>query len=302
MAREWGFMGGRFAGADLSPSAVHALMEIEAGDVSAKDLAARLRLEKSSVSRMLRKLVESGDVSESPDAHDSRLKLLALTPAGALRVAAIHTHARAQVQAALGRLKPGQDRAVLKGLQLYSTALAPQQQGQQQGHGDADRSDITLATGYRLGLIARITQLHALYYARTSGFGQRFESVVAAGLADFCDRLGHPRNRIWTALQGDDIVGSVAIDGQDLGAGIAHLRWFIVDDRTRGSGVGRKLLSAAVEFADDQGFAETHLWTFSGLAAARHLYESCGFACAQEKAGDQWGKQVLEQRFVRKRP
>jgi hypothetical protein len=34
-----------------------------------------------------------------------------------------------------------------------------------------------------------------------------------------------------------DIIGSVAIDGEDLGAGIAHLRWFIVGDTMRAAAV-----------------------------------------------------------------
>ena len=102
-----------------------------------------------------------------------------------------------------------------------------------------------IVRGYRQGIIARITQMHALYYARTAGLGQRFESVVAGGLAAFCDRLENPRNAIWSAVQGNEIVGSIAVDGEDMGAEIAHLRWFIVDDGVRGGGVGRKLLSAA---------------------------------------------------------
>lgn len=296
MARDWGFMGGTFAGADLSPSAVHALIEIERGGLSAKELGARLQLEKSSVSRMLRKLVLSGDICEAPDAHDSRLKRLSLTAGGKLRVASIHAHARAQVEGALAFLKPGQERAVAKGLHLYSSALASQVPG------GNDRPAVELVMGYQLGLISRITQMHALYYARESGFGQRFESVVAVGLAEFSHRLDRPQNAIWTAVQGGEIVGSVAIDGEDLGSGSAHLRWFIVDDSVRGSGAGRKLLSAAVDFSEQQGFAETHLWTFSGLAAARHLYESFDFVCVEERPGDQWGKEVLEQRFVRARP
>ena len=296
LVRDWGFMGDSIAGADLSPSAVHALIEIERGEVSAKEIAARLRLEKSSVSRMLRKLVESGDVSEQADARDSRSKTLALTAAGRIRVAAIHAHARVQVEAALRRLKPGQDRSVLQGLSLYSDALAARAEGQ----GGAPAVEVV--TGYQMGVIARVTQMHALYYAREAGLGQRFESVVAAGLAQFCDRLDQPVNRIWTAMRAGEIVGSVAIDGQDLGGAIAHLRWFIVDDSVRGSGAGRKLLSAALDFADSQGFAQTHLWTFSGLSAARHLYESHGFECVQECWGDQWGKKVLEQKFVRQCP
>ena len=296
LVREWGFMGGSFAGADLSPSAVHALIEIERGEVSAREIATRLRLDKSSVSRMLRKLVESGDVSEKVDARDSRAKMLSLNAAGKLKVAATHAHARQQVEAALRRLNPGQERSVLQGLSLYGKALAAREDSR------VERPEVALVAGYQPGLIARITQMHALYYARESGFGQRFESLVARGLSEFCDRLDKPVNRIWTAMHAGEIVGSVAMDGEDLGENIAHLRWFIVDDSVRGSGAGRKLLSAALDFADRQEFAQTHLWAFSGLSAARHLYESHGFECVQEWAGDQWGKQVMEQKFVRKRP
>lgn len=91
----------------------------------------------------------------------------------------------------------------------------------------------------------------------------------------------------------------MAIDGEDMGRGVAHLRWFIVDDALRGTGTGKKLLDAALAFVDAKGFAEAHLWTFSGLHVARHLYETRGFVLAEERPGTQWGNKVLEQRFVR---
>ena len=292
MVRAWGFMGGDFAGTDLSPSAVHALIEIEKGGVTARALGARLRLEKSSVSRMLRKLVGSGDVEEAADI-DGRVKRLSLTAEGRAQVAAIHAFARKQVADALTRLGPGEDRAVLEGLRLYTGALG----GEVEDGGLA----IEIAEGYRPGLIARITEMHALYYAREHGLGRRFEALVAHGLADFCGRLDNRRNAIWTAVAKGGIVGSVAIDGEDLGAEIAHLRWFILADGLRGGGVGKRLLDAALAFADQQGFSETHLSTFSGLDAARHLYESRGFTLVEEQAGAQWGKVLQEQRFVRRR-
>ena len=37
----------------------------------------------------------------------------------------------------------------------------------------------------------------------------------------------------------------------------------------------------------------------AGLDAARKLYEQHGFVLMEEYPGDQWGKQVLEQKFVR---
>lgn len=305
MVRELGFMGGGdFAGTDLSPSAVHALIEIEKGGITARDLGARLRLEKSSVSRMLRKLVDSGDVKEETG-EDARVKILSLTATGKKQVAAIHAFARTQVADALGRLKPGQGRTVLEGLRLYTDALDTD--GTVIAHERTTPPRIEIVAGYQPGLIARITQMHALYYARESGFGQRFESVVASGLADFCGRLETPRNAIWAAMQDGQIIGSIAIDGEDLNRknldkDVAHLRWFIVDDGVRGGGVGRRLLSTALAFVDEKAFTETHLWTFAGLSAARRLYEAHGFTCVEEWSGTQWGKEVLEQRFVRPRP
>ena len=160
-------------------------------------------------------------------------------------------------------------------------------------------SEIQISSGYRPSLIGRITHMHMAYYAPFAGFGQRFESVVAGGLASFCDRLHHPNNQIWLAIQDQQIVGSVAIDGEDLGNNTAHLRWFIMDDRVRGQGVGGQLLTQALQFVDAKEFEETQLWTFNGLHAARHLYESNGFKLAEENLGNQWGTEIMEQRFSR---
>ena len=129
-----------------------------------------------------------------------------------------------------------------------------------------------------------------------------FERKVAEGLAEFWPRLVNPRSRLWLATtpsQGSQIVGSIAIDGEDLGAGQAHLRWFVLDDVCRGQGVGSALLRKALEFVDQQGLMRTVLWTFKGLDAARHLYERNGFQLVEEYTGAQWGVNLMEQRFER---
>lgn len=297
LVREFGFMGGAFAGTDLPPSAVHALIEIEACDgISARDLGGILRLEKSSVSRMLSKLVTSGDIIEKPDKEDARTKRLSLSAAGRRRVAAIHAFARAQVAAALEQLPSDRHRVVRDGLHFYAAALATKPAAQDPA------PKVEIVAGYRPGLVARITEMHANYYAREAGFGQRFETVVAGGLAAFCDRLDAPVNAIWTAVQDGRIVGSIAIDGEDYGPSISHLRWFIVEDGLRGRRVGRRLLESALAFSDARGFVETHLWTFAGLDAARRLYDMNGFVLAEECIGNQWGRDVREQRLTRRQP
>ena len=57
-------------------------------------------------------------------------------------------------------------------------------------------------------------------------------------------------------------------------------------------------MQEAVGFCKQRGYARVFLWTFRGLEPARHLYEKFGFRLAEEVEGEQWGKRVLEQRFV----
>ncbi|PZP44887.1 MAG: MarR family transcriptional regulator [Azospirillum brasilense] len=294
LVRKLGFMRDGLAGVSLPASAVHALLEIDAREgITAAELSGLLDLEKSSVSRMLRKLVEAGEIAEGAAGPDGRSKPLSLTTRGHATTAAIHDFARRQVAEALGRLEPDQQETATKGLRLYADALMAQS-------ADREPPAIVIEEGYRAGALGCCVEMHARYYAREAGFGASFEAIVAAGLAEFSARLDRPGNGLWLALQGHRIVGTVAVDGEDMGPGIAHLRWFIVDDGARGGGAGRKLLSAAVAFCEARGFEAIELRTFQGLHAARHLYESEGFRLVEERPGRQWGREVLEQRFARR--
>lgn len=124
MVRELGFMEPRLAESGLPPSAVHALIEIGSGGaVTASVLGERLYLEKSSVSRMLAKLVRQGVVEERANPQDARSKLVVLTDRGKDQLAAIDRFARRQVAEALRHLSAEERRTVAEGLAAYSEAL-----------------------------------------------------------------------------------------------------------------------------------------------------------------------------------
>jgi ribosomal protein S18 acetylase RimI-like enzyme len=163
------------------------------------------------------------------------------------------------------------------------------------------REDMPIDQGYRPGVIGQVVTLHAETYSDYAGFGRSFEGKVAAELSAFVSRLDHGGNGLWHASSDGAILGSIAIDGEDLGDGRAHLRWFIVAPAARGVGLGQKLLRTALDFVDAHGFRETQLWTLKGLETARALYERAGFKLQSEYEGDQWGKLLVEQTFVRKR-
>src|SRR3546814_10491908 len=64
-----------------------------------------------------------------------------------------------------------------------------------------------LVEGYRPGILGTCVRMHADFYARHAGFGAFFEAQVAAGMADFVQRLDRPSNGIWSACAGDRMLG-----------------------------------------------------------------------------------------------
>ncbi|MBK5073379.1 MarR family transcriptional regulator [Budviciaceae bacterium CWB-B4] len=299
MVRELGFMSNTLAATEYSPSVVHTLLEVEnKGTMTAAQLVQILGLEKSSVSRMLAKLIHIGELEETPSAEDARIKQLRLTAQGKKTVAEINRYSNQRVISALKKISPYQQQVVSQGLTFYANAL----QACRKDSDPDNHSSLKIVAGYHAGMIGRITEMHGTFYAREYDFGSFFEAKVATGLADFAGRLDKECNQVWLAMLNDRIVGSVAIDGEDLGNNEAHLRWFILDDGCRGSGAGRKLIAEAMKFCDERKFSAVQLWTFNQLTAARHLYESFGFKLTKEWQGDQWGTSIMEQQFTRSGP
>ncbi|MDQ2151812.1 bifunctional helix-turn-helix transcriptional regulator/GNAT family N-acetyltransferase [Alcaligenaceae bacterium C4P045] len=299
LVRELGFMRTSLAGSDLAPSAVHAIVEIgmQPG-IQARDLAAILRLDKSNTSRQLAKLAASGLLNRGTDENDARSARLSLTAEGEALRCRIDRFATEQVSHAMRRLLPHDQRSIVRALAMYADALGVDNANLK--HSTVVVAADRIVEGYVPGCIGDVVSLHARYYSQISGFGIFFEKKVATELGMFVESLPAPSKAIWLYVEQGKTLASIAIDG-DATTRVAHLRWFIVDDALRGAGVGRELLSRAMTYVDAR-FDETYLWTFNGLDAARHLYESFGFSLVQESAGRQWGATVIEQRFNRRAP
>jgi putative acetyltransferase len=91
------------------------------------------------------------------------------------------------------------------------------------------------------------------------------------------DGLRHPSITFWSAWAGDELAGIGALKLLDEVRG--ELKSMRVDDRFRGTGVGRAILRHIVAEARAQGL--TSLWLETGtpddFVPAQRLYESEGF-------------------------
>lgn len=90
------------------------------------------------------------------------------------------------------------------------------------------------------------------------------------------------RGDFWIALDGETVVGSIALI--DIGNNQAALRKMFVEKAYRGSehGVARELLDALFEHARRTGVTEVYLGTTGRFLAAHRFYEKTGFDLIDE--------------------
>ena len=84
-----------------------------------------------------------------------------------------------------------------------------------------------------------------------------------------------PHGGLWIAVEGDAVVGCVAL--QPLPSGGGEVKRMFVDAEWRGRGVGRALLETLIASARDRGHREIRLGTLPEMIEAQALYRSVGF-------------------------
>ena len=80
---------------------------------------------------------------------------------------------------------------------------------------------------------------------------------------------------LWVALEGDEVVGSVAL--RDLGDGAVELKRMYLRPSARGRGLGKELLALALDWSREHRFDRVRLDTSERMVAAQRLYEAHGF-------------------------
>lgn len=146
----------------------------------------------------------------------------------------------------------------------------------------------------RPGDASYVSFLHMVFYERVYGFKGIFEYYLMAPMAEFLISPGG--SCMWVATDAGKIVGSIAISRESESS--AKLRWFLIDEKYQGKGLGQRLMDTAMHFCREQGYEHVFLWTIQMLDAARHLYKKYGFKITEEKPDTEWtGEPMIEERW-----
>ena len=146
-------------------------------------------------------------------------------------------------------------------------------------------SSYLIRTDLQDGDLGRLVAIHGEVYATLPGYGLRFEAYVARTVAEyFIDN--NSQGQVWLAERESRLLGCIAIAHR--ADNRAQLRWLVVRPEARGTGLGRQLVSLALDYCVRHNFASVFLETTDGLDASMHIYEKRGFRVVQETTETLW--------------
>ena len=230
---------------------------------TAGQIGQALELDPGYLSRILKRLQAQGLVTRTTAEDDRRRHCLALTDTGRETFNGFDQGARDSMTALVAHLPAPALDQLSNGMAEIEALLSPQHS-----------AEVSLRER-RPGDLGWVVERHARLYAEEFGWDARFETLVARVVAEMTAAPDPARERCWIAERDGQRLGCLFLARED--AETARLRLLLVEPSARGSGLGRRLVEAAVGFARRAGYSEVVLWTHRELHAARRIYAGVGF-------------------------
>ncbi len=254
-----------------------------AGRYTATELTRLLDIDPGYLSRILRRFKRERLLAAEQSPDDGRVQILSLTAKGREVTTALADASTRQLVAILGSLSVDAQQQLVAHTEAIRGILSVQPQP----------AEPVVIRPYRAGDPGYIAYRHGVLYEQEYGLDKIFEQYVIAGLAKFF--AAGADGEIWVAEAAGQVVGSIAIVAA--GEGTGQLRWFLIEPAFRGSGLGHRFMTVALDYCRQRRFDRVFLWTFRGLDAACHLYERYGFRPTEEAENTTWREKLTEQRW-----
>lgn len=260
----------------FSPIQCHTLVELEQQQsCTLTQLAQLLNMDKSNVSKELNNLKKKGLVAAKASKADQRQKLLHLTQAGQQDVAVINQLATLQVSNAIKFLPEAQQAEILKGIDLYVSALQKAKSLRQLEIRPIEQQDNAI--------------VRTLIPEVMAGEGLPSEgcALAAEELQDAYSYYTQPRHHFLVILEEGEIVGCGGIAQlKDAPESVCELQKMYFREQLRGKGLGQYLLNQLLQKAREFGYQTCYLETRFHLKAATRLYQRNGFEKLDQAMGN----------------
>ena len=243
-----------------------------------------MHIDKSYLSRMLKRLEKEKLVSSKQSREDGRAVLLSLTDKGRNEFVSLNGASDEQIRSLVGHLNEEEREELVEHMGAIRRLMGEPEQG----------VAVTIRTQLEPGDLGYVAYLHGRIYEKENRYGRSFESYVLEGLGEFGAQYEAGKDRVWVCEHGQEIVGFLA--GVDRGDSL-QLRYFILLPEYRGMGLGKRLMDLFMDYVRERGYRKAYLWTTNEQQAAISLYTRYGFQLTEEKESMAFGKPLAERKY-----
>lgn len=263
---------------EFSLSYRHLLIELgKKGPLTSTDMSVILKLDKSTISRMVNKLIKKKLITLIPNPSDQRLKNILLTESGKKIVSQINHVADKQVKDALCFLSEKERSLVEKGLVLYAHAL-------KQSRLDQDYYIRPIKQSDNVSICQLIQDCLKEFGADREGF-----AFADPDLGKLYQSHNQPGWFYLVVVRKTDhvIVGGGGVGTlQGASKSLCELKKMYLSSEVRGTGLGNRLLQMIIEQAKSMGYKKCYLETLRNMNQAVTLYKRSGFIELDRPLGD----------------
>ena len=267
LIRELQLLDGRVGCCGLTVSECHLITELsQRGEATASELGELLVLEKSTMSRLVNKLVKKGLVCSRCCEDDRRARMLCLTEKGKKEAARVDDYANAQVTAALSFVSTGEEDEVYRGLDRYARSLRYARLSEEFDIRPIRREDNAAVANIIRDVMTEFGAVGKGYSIEDPEVDSMYEAYPA------------PHSVFYVVERNGEILGCGGmgpLEGGD--EDVCELRKMYFRPELRGTGMGSKLLRQILEAARSAGFRLCYLETLGSMESARRLYRKHGF-------------------------
>lgn len=302
MVRELGLLNDAYFEIGVTLAERHLLIELAGSSAPTMgEIAERLLLDKSTISRLISKAVKKGYIACITDEKDKRKRFLQITEVGKETLQAFEPIAFSQTKQALLTLTPEEIGTVYKGIALYATGLRSSRTkdksnerllSQNQDDANCDSKEIESLSDIFIRLKQMGYTFRLFNASDEEELYQIFREVVDSGsqfpyecssIEEFHRQFFTPQGQVYVCHTLDgEVIGGFYLRSNFSGRSshIANAAYMI--RRTcRGKGIGSLLVKASLHLAKDKGFRAMQFnMVLSQNTLAVKLYQRLGFNIA----------------------
>ncbi|MCR4030741.1 MULTISPECIES: bifunctional helix-turn-helix transcriptional regulator/GNAT family N-acetyltransferase [Flavobacterium] len=272
---------------EYSLTEIRILYEISEGKIiTAQKITEILNLDKGYLSRILKRFLKENLIVKIASDEDKRAFNIKLTDSGNELLSILNTKSENKIDGKIEKLNSSEKEILVNSMHTVRNLLTDNK---------IAREDIKYRHEITPGDIGYIIHLHGTIYSKEYNFSTDFEKYVIKTFYTFLENYSPENDRVWMAEYNNKIVGCVAIVHQPNDE--AQLRWFLLDPAFRGLGIGKKLLTDAVNFCKEKQYKNVFLLTTNLQNKALEMYKLAGFELTQSEEVQEWGLTFNEERY-----